>query len=342
MNSFLYKTIALAVFVSLIALSGAFPEQTYAQYMQRASTLSLTVNPQFPMPNSTVTVSVSDYGMDTSAATIEWMVDGAALPDSRNAREIQIPTGTGERAITVEARIRGGASFASETLTKTIAPGAVDIIVEPQTTAPLTFRGKPLASSGSSVRAVAVPHLYRNGKAIPVSETLFTWMINGTTILGGAQLGTNVTTVSVPRYGNLEIAVIAEAKDGSRSARATTRVEPASSRVIFYELSSLYGTVMEAPYRFATTKDEISIIAFPYNMDESVRAGRNLTHTWTVDGTTVTPETDPRIVTLTREGNGLIRRVQYSYTSDSVSTARGVGEFEVSFMNDSNAALPTI
>lgn len=344
MNSLKHLQHAFLFFVAFAVISVGvlvcIPLFSNAQYMERAATLSLTVTPQFPTPNSTVNVALSDYGSDTSSATIDWFVDGVQITESKNARQIQIPTGNGERVITVEARIRGGAGFASETLTKTIAPGAVDLIVEPRTSAPLGFRGKPLASSGSSVRVVAIPHLYRNGKAVPTSEILFTWAVNGSTILGGAQLGTNFTTVTVPRFGNLEVSVLAEAKDGSRSARATARVEPVTPKVLFYELSSLFGTILTAPHRFTTTKDELTVVAVPYNMNEEVRDGRNLTHTWIVDGVTAQLEADPRIVTLTKEGNGSTRRVRHTYTSDSFST-RGVGEFEVIFMSDTNA-LPTI
>jgi hypothetical protein len=111
--------------------------------------------------------------------------------------------------------------------------------------------------------------------------------------------------------------------------------------LLFYEYSSLYGTMPEALSRFETDADEITIIATPYYMPEAVRDGRNLAHTWIVDGKGVTPDTDPRLVTLSRDMGGTRQRVQHTYQSNAFDLARGIGEFEVFFMNSANA-LPTL
>jgi hypothetical protein len=330
----------LILTLMILAVSWYGVSQSNAQFMSRPSVLSLEAYPPFPTPNSLVTVSLSSYGVDMSDATIDWTIDGVAATSSRGARALQVPMGDGERTTTVTARIvseRAG----SQTLTKTLAPGAVDIIIEPQTTAPTGYHGRPLATSDSQIRVVAIPHLFKNGTRIPVSDTRFTWYINGSMILGGAQLGTNVTTVSMPRYGNLEVSVVAESKDGTRTARALATVRPEKPRMVYYEMSSLFGMIMEAPRRFITSKDELSVIAVPYYMNEGIGTGQSLTHSWTEDGNGVSPGIDSRIVTVTRGTGRPSRNIEHTYTSSAYDLVRGVGGFDVTFTSNSNA-LPTI
>ena len=111
--------------------------------------------------------------------------------------------------------------------------------------------------------------------------------------------------------------------------------------MLYYEMNSLYGMLTVAPRRFTTSKDELSVIAVPYYMNAGIGSGQSLAHTWTEDGTLLPQGTDPRITTVTRGNGRPTRNVEHTYTSEAYDFVRGVGAFDVTFTNDSNA-LPTI
>lgn len=319
--------------ITLLAL-GIFivPHLLHAQlFMQPVTGVGLSVNPQFPSPQSSVTVSLSAYGYATKDATIVWYINGAQSTGDADAREIVVPTGDGKKSITVEARITA-ASFGTKILKRVIAPSAVDIIAEPDTYVPLLYRGRALPSTEGPVRLVAMPQLYENGKLILPKDILFTWSLNGDVLLGGAQRGTNVTSITMPRFGSAEVTVLAEAADGARSAQSSVTLSAVKPKLLFYETSSLYGTTLLAPRHFVSSKDELSVSAEPYYIHRSSIASPLVTYGWTVDGKKVTPE-NPRIVTLTKGVSGDRQNVSMVFMNAERSAAFAQDSFDVSFID---------
>ena len=325
--------------IVLIVCIFALPHALHAQlFMQQVDGVGLSVNPQFPLPESTVTVSLAAYGYATNDAKITWYINGSPSVGDTDARTITVPTGDGKKNITVEAHITA-ASIGSKILKRTIAPGAVDIIAEPDTYAPLMYRGRTLPSTESSVRVVALPQLYANGKLIPKKDILFTWSLNGDVLLGGSQRGTDVTTITMPRFGTAEVTVLAETADGAHSAQSSLSLSAVKPKLLFYETSSLYGTTLLAPKHFVSSKDELSISAEPYYMNKSSVTGPLATYSWTVDGKKTTPE-NPRVVTLTKGAVGERQNVTMVFMSTDKNPVFTQDSFDASFID--TPAIPSL
>lgn len=259
------------------------PFSTHAQFILPAETVALALTPQFPSPNSVVSVHLTSFGTSINGASISWAVDGKIATTSANQNSIDILLkGAGESTV-VEAVVTAP-SIGTRKLSRIIAPGAVDIIVEPNTHVPEGYQGRALPSVDSSVRIVAVPQLFRGATRIDKKDVLFTWSINGNTLFGGAQLGTDNTTVPMPRSGVLTIDVIATSKDTTRVAKQTLTLRNTKPLVRFYEDSSLFGIILNSPSSFIVGKDEITLSAEPYYVPSDALRGGRLAYTWTIDG----------------------------------------------------------
>lgn len=320
-----------SIVVALVFFALALPHAHAQLFMQQITDIGLSVSPQFPAPQSTVTVTLSAYGYATKSATILWYVNGAPSTGNTNAREITIPTGDGKKSITVEARITASA-FGTKVLRRVIAPSAVDIIAEPDTYVPLDYRGSALPSPESPVRVIAMPQLYANGKLVPKKDILFTWKLNGDTLLGGAQRGTNVTTITMPRFGTAEVTVLAETANGTRSAQNTITLASVKPKLLFYETSSLYGTTLIAPKHFESSKHELSVTVVPYYIQKSSVLNPQVTYSWTVGGKKIVPE-NPRIITLAKGAGGERQNVSMIFMSTEKNVAFSQSSFDATFVD---------
>lgn len=331
--------ILITTFFLLSVFSSWGAPKAHAQmFMEQVTNISLSVSPQFPAPHSTVTVSLSAYGYATNDAKILWYINGSPSIGNTNAREITIPTGDGAKSLTVEARITA-AAFGTKVLKRVIAPSAVDIVAEPDTYTPLMYHGSALPSVESPVRVIAMPQLYENGKLVSKNDILFTWKLNDEVLLGGAQRGTNVTTLSMPRFGTAEVSVTAETADGTRSAQNTITLASVKPKLLFYETSLLYGTTLIAPKHFESSKEELSVSAEPYYIQKSSVASPLVTYNWSVDGKKVTPE-NPRVVTLIKGAGDARQNVSMVFMSTDQNVAFSQTTFDATFID--NPTIPSL
>ncbi|MFM2374071.1 MAG: hypothetical protein RLZZ234_66, partial [Candidatus Parcubacteria bacterium] len=323
-----FGTISLTATLLVALMCGSvstLPQEAQALFMKPVNPLELIVSPQFPVPNSTITVTLTSYGMQTKDATVTWLINGTQDPALNNQRSITIPTGDGATPLLVEARV---SSLRTGTIavSRTVTTGAVDIIAEPDTSVPFTYEGKPLPTSESPVRLIAVPQLYRQGNIIPKKDILFTWKLNGEILMGGAQRGTDTTTITMPRYGDAEVVVLAETSDGARSAQSRITLSPTKPRVVLYETNSLYGTLPYSPARFTTTKDELSVRAMPFYMPKNVLSQGALRYTWQVGGREVSQGAPNDVFTVARTA-GNRQSVDMTYTSTGNHMVIGQSRF---------------
>lgn len=328
-------TLCLSAVLLVLLPSIAFAEM----FMKPTTEIGLALSSQFPEPNSVVTVSIAAYGYDTKSATVSWFINGKAATTSVNQKSIDVPMGGSGESVTVEARF-ATAALGTHTLKRTITPSSVDIIIEPQTYVPKNYMGRALATPGNPVRVIAVPQLYKGGVPIPKKDILFTWVVNGQTLFGGSQLGTDATTISMPRYGSADITLTVETRDGTRSARNSTTITPTKPLLLFYEDSSLYGTVMQSPKHFKTSKEEVAIRAEPYYMSRDTIANSSLEYTWSVDGREAPRGADPRIISLPKASGATTRNVGVTYMSTNGELHFGRGAFSITFTEE--AVLPSI
>src|SRR5262249_48045983 len=122
-----------------------------------------------------------------------------------------------------------------------IVPVQIDLYLSSDSYTPPFYRGRALPTSGTNVRAEAIPHLATAGGAeVPSSDIIVTWRKDGQVIADVS--GKGRTSALFPlNFGIGTISVEAQVLDGSLSGEASQRVPQADPQLVLYEDHPLYG-----------------------------------------------------------------------------------------------------
>lgn len=290
---FLYT--ALLLFVCLI------PVHTGAQSLVDVDSVTISTAPLAPEPNTETTVSLNAYTYDTVGATIVWFIDGIEHAEARNKRELELTTkAIGEVTdITVSIRLRNGQTLSA---THEIVPSRVDVVLEADTLVPRFYQGRALPSTGSTIRAIAIPH---TASGASPQQFTYQWKLDNKVLYNGPVTGINTAEFKTGISRNQTLRVDVLNNDGVVVAAKTIIIPQTKPRIIFYEENPLRGSnniALQSPHILTT--DETSVRAEPYYMNADIFSVDPLLE-WEVDSKTIdNPSTDPQYITLRKTGLG--------------------------------------
>ncbi len=292
-------------FISAVfALLGSFFAMTmtvHAQIFDDASSAQLVTSPEYPAPHSAVTISLEAYSMNTSGATVWWYVDGAERADARNARSMTLTTGDlGDRlVVTVKVIPSSGRTI---TLTHTINPSEVDLVVEANTYVPAFYKGRALPSGESVVRAIAIPH---SAPSVSISSLTYEWTQGDTVLFGGPVKGKYSADITMSRFDDDYLRVRVTNASGQAIGGKTIQLLPIEPELHFYEENPLRGLNSKAIRdSLMLIGDETTIHAEPYFMTTNLTPS-SITFDWKINDVAVTTnQADAHTLTLRRIGNG--------------------------------------
>jgi len=266
-----------------------------------SSSAGLVVDPEYPSPYSEVNVSLDAYSMDISGATVLWYINGTERLDARNARNITLTTSDLNDKQTVLVKIQPPNS-PTLSLTRTITPSVVDVVLESQTYVPAFYKGRALPSSESVVRAIAVTH---TSPSVSPSSLTYEWMQGETVLFGGPIKGKYVADLTMSRFDDDYIRVRVTNSSGNVVGGKTMLLTPVEPELHFYEENPLRGLSGKAiKDSLILIGDETTIHAEPYFMTTKL-ASRTVKFDWTIGGVAVvTNQNDPHTLTVRKAGNG--------------------------------------
>lgn len=277
-----------------------------AQFMEQIQRPQIDLSPSYPEPFETVEATLDAYAFDTSGAIIQWFVDGVEITDAQNSNTMTFEVGAlgTENIITAQLTMPNGRVLIGS---REITPARVDIIIEAETTKPLLYHGRALPSSGSTVRAIAIPRL-----GTTYGNLSYKWTFNNQVLAGGTFIGNDVVTFTAPKVGKEVLSVEVIDGRGRTLARKNIYVPVVEPEMYFYgdnPLRGLYGYAIT--HDFELIGEELLVRAEPYYMDANIFT-ENPRMQWEINGQEINnPSTDPQLITLRKAG--------------------GVGQFNVSF-----------
>lgn len=282
--------------------------------------LGLKLTPEFPEPYSDVEISVDDYTLITTGATITWHIDNIEQSAMRNKRTITVPVGAlGEDTNVRVTLLRTGSAPMSTT--RTITPAVVDIILEADTYVPNFYKGRPLPTAEAPLRAIAIVHSKDNK---PASSYAYKWLENGKVMGGGSMIGQSVHSFTAPRFQNGYLTVEVIDDTGAYIARKSIAVERATPELHFYEENPLRGILkrsLVSPHKLIA--EETTLYAEPYYLT-SPRGTLAATFDWRLGNTQVSGnEQFPNTLTITREGERADAKVTVTAISDANTSIAG-------------------
>lgn len=300
------RTVILSLF--FICLTTLFAslvtKETFAQFSGSitGSAVSIAINPQFPNPGETITASLDDYSIDTTGATITWLLDGNELSAIRNNRTVTLTAPAAGKTMVLTA----GLTFSNKPSIKasvTITPLYVDVIVEPLTYTPVFYAGRALPVHDSLVNLTALVH--GSDGQMAVSGLTYNWLLNGNSVYGGPRNGNNRAQITVPYGRNSVITLSVTDTTGKLVARRLISIPSVSVDLEFYEVSTLYGLSQKAIGPTLPLIGQSSTVrAVPYYLDN--RAVNNSLYTqWYVNNQkTDSGSDDPFEINLRPAGSG--------------------------------------
>jgi len=224
--------------------------------------LLLKVEPAYPSPGESVTITINDYRGGTYGSTITWLHDGKVVAEAENRRSVVVNAGELNNETKIEA-VLSKPSGGKEVLSTTIKPVYLDIVIEAQTRVPEFYLGKALPSTGSMVNATA---LVNDGDIR--TDLVYTWRLNREVLEGGPIRKRNQVSFSAPRDTRSTLIVEAAEPSGNILARKTMSLPTVIPSLSFYEVSSLFG-VSQKPIdqELILVGNTATIQAEPYNLD---------------------------------------------------------------------------
>ncbi len=295
----------MRIFVIILVLglySFSLPVQAQVNSALIGDAVSITLDPQYPGPNEQVTLSIDDYSIDSSGASILWLIDGVEVPQFKNTRTISVITPSVGKTATVAVRL----VFSNKPTIEakmSLTPVYVDVIIEPQTYTPLFYAGRALPVHGSVVNITALVH--NASGLLNNANYTYNWQLNGKVMYGGPRSGNNRAQITVPYGQNSLIAVTITDASGSVISRKLVSIPQQEVAITFYEVSTLYGLSQKAiTDTLPFVGNSSTIRAVPYYIDSRAISNSLFTE-WTVGGRVANTESaDPFEINLLRQGAG--------------------------------------
>ncbi|HVU06500.1 MAG TPA: hypothetical protein VHC46_01220 [Thermodesulfobacteriota bacterium] len=296
----LLKSTLLALFLALFSVSTAAAQSIPGI----AEPVTFQISPEFPRPNTSVTVSAQSFSTDLDRATFTWYVEGKVFKKGVGITSISVPVATAAISVSVNVATIDIGTVSNKA---TIRPGSVDLLWQSDGYAPPFYKGKALETYGSSFKVTAISNLVgSNGKRADPKTLVYSWKKNG--MADGAQSGygkdSYTGTQSSYVRGGDDISVEVSTVSHDAGATRTITITPAAPEVLFYENSPLYGIVYERALAGSMTLagEEITLRAEPFNISASKMLLNDLSIDWTLNDTTVSDFKDRNEITLRTTG----------------------------------------
>ncbi len=224
----------------LIGLMFVAPMMVSAQYMTSTDPFNLTVTPQYPVPNSSVTLTALSAGIDLANATMDVSANGTSVYKG-SVRAVDVPVLGAGVLINIRVVITSNGASASQTVS--VRPQDLVLITEPLATAPPLYLGKALPPLGGSVRIVAVAG-FKNGSgtALDPAKLSYAWKVDDALQANMSGIGKSAIIVATPlQYRNRSVSVVVQSQDGSLVTGASLSLAPHEPTVRIYENDPLLG-----------------------------------------------------------------------------------------------------
>lgn len=274
--------------------------------------ISIDVTPEIPGPEESVLIEIESFITDLNRGQIVWRINGKTVKKGTGAKTLRFTNGSiGEKTnISITITTQEGLTFEKKL---SFIPALVDIIWETDTYTPPFYKGKPLPTSESSLKLVALPQFSTNKKIIiNPNNFIYTWSKDRRII--GKQSGfgrKTLTTKSPLLYQNSHIKVEVSSFDNSLRAKKEIFVFATEPNIIFYEkhplLGILYNKALTGSFSFR--KNEVVFRAEPYYFSQKDILEKKVVFRWLLNGQLFEPTISPQEVVLrqTEETGGVAR-----------------------------------
>lgn len=249
----------------LFTSAGIFTPLAHAQFTA-VDPLLVSINPQYPKPHDTVTVTPSSTLVDLSASSITVSVNGVVINKTTGTASSYVQVGgAGETTNITVTAINEGQTYTKKL---SVRPADVSLITESVSTTHPFYDGAPLVAAEGRVRLIAVPEFKTaGGSLIPASSLVYTWKQGDQKLESSSGIGKSILNATAPlRYRDVAITVTVATADSSVVAQTSTLVSPTDPILRIYRNDPLLGPIFShaLPASVAMVDSEETFRVVPY------------------------------------------------------------------------------
>jgi hypothetical protein len=262
----------------------------------------ISISPSFPGPGQPFTATIEDYSGALFGSETTWTYDGVLVEGAANQRAEELMAGAAGSNQPLRVDI-GSPNGSSKTVTKSINPLYIDIIIEPQTRVPDWYAGRALPSLGSQINATALLH---NGtQFLNANQIVYTWQVDQNVLENGSIRGGNKVSFETPRGSAPTIILTVADLQGTTLAKRAVRMTSVQPDIEYYEKHSLYGMrTRPLQSNAALIGNVLTLQAEPFNLDARVYNRPDIAQ-WEINSIeTSNGIANPYEITLSRSGVG--------------------------------------
>ncbi len=248
----------------------------------------MSIEPSYPHPQETATVTLESTLIDLSHADIVWYVDGKRVPGSATSLPVALSAAGSRTSVSAQITTAEGSILGADT---TITPTSIDLLYESDTYVPPFYAGRSLPSAGSTLRVQALVHFVRpDGSEVKPSDITYTWRRDGRVLGSVSGRGRDTLSTDAPYlYGSSVIALDAESVDGSFHGNASVTVRSVEPVLRLYQDHPLFGLRLDQAVASTSrfVEREMTFAAIPFFGAFRTPTDPSLSYEWTVDGSHV-------------------------------------------------------
>lgn len=291
MNAMRDRFIYSLMMVALFLIVGAVPMALHAEQMIGDADVSVNLNPEIPNAFQDVTMSLTSFATDLSAATISWTVNGKLALSGRGRTAYSFKTGAVGSTSTVDIQVSiSGVPVINKKII--VAPLETNLLWEaPDTYVPPFYKGKAMPSSEASIKVVAMPNIRTlGGTKLKSGDFTYNWKRNYDADQDASGYGKDSYLFRTGFLNNSEkISVSLSSIKDSYTSVADISISTGAPTILFYEDSPTEGIRYENALAdgFDLKNQVTAVIAEPYFFSPKDPKSADLKYAWTVNNQSI-------------------------------------------------------
>ncbi len=244
------------------------------------SDVVLTITPENPAPNETVTAQLQSYSADLDQLPIMWTYDNKTVSSGTGKTSVQVTAGDIGTAKVLTAVIRTDTTTTIQK-TVTISPGGLELLWEAADAyTPPFYKGKALPGPEGMIRITAFPENSKLAKS-----ATYAWSRNDTPDQANSGYGKN-SFIYRDSYLNQGETIAASMRRGTASTTdAITVFSTQPFTALYQRISGFIDYANAITDSHSMSQDNEVFVAEPYYFSVPASLEKDLTFEWTLGGT---------------------------------------------------------
>ncbi len=260
-----------------------FPVIGKAQAPNPIDSVSISIDPETPVPGKNAIIKLVSYNIDLNSSNIVWQVGGKTVSKGVGINKLNIiapPIGKVSNIIaiisTVDGReIKKGINVKSSD---------TDLVWETDGFIPPFYEGKSLFSYQNTIKIIAIPHMQGNqGREADPKSLSYKWTVNNRVMQDQSGYGKQTLLIKdeLPVDLNIEVEILS--RDGNQKSVSTIALAPGDPSISLYEEDPLYGVYYNSALsdNKVLKNNELSVLSVPYYFNK--KKNSDVSRIWSIN-----------------------------------------------------------